>query len=209
MNIKTRGLDDRRQTIIETARMLFQTKDYADISMQEVVEKVGIAKGTIYYYFQSKEALLQAVVENIIDEDSARKQKVIEKTHGNALERMRALIQLEPIATKYPGILENMHKPGNAGMHTQLLAVTILKEAPLYAAVIRQGCDEGIFHTDNPLECAEFLISAVQFLTDLGIYPWQTPDLVRRAQAFPSLIEAVLKAPPGSFQFMTMSKTTT
>lgn len=203
MTQKTRGLDDRRQKIIETARQLFQTKDYADISMQEVVEKVGIAKGTIYYYFNSKEDLLRTVVENIIDEDIERKQSVLETTHGNALDKMRALFALDSMATKYPGILESLHKPGNAGMHTQLLAVTIHKEAPIYAALIQQGCKEGIFQTNTPLECAEFLIAGIQFLTDRGIYPWAEADLVRRAQAFPALIEAMLKASPGSFQFMT------
>jgi hypothetical protein len=42
----------------------------------------------------------------------------------------------------------------------------------------------------------------MQFLTDLGIYPWTEEILLRRALAFPRLIEAQLKAPPGSFQFL-------
>ena len=88
-------------------------------------------------------------------------------------------------------------------MHIRLLAATLVKQAPLYGKLIQQGCDEGIFQTDSPLTCAEFILSAVQFLTDLGIYPWTQEDLIRRAQAFPKLIEQQLKAPTGSFQFMT------
>lgn len=51
-----------------------------------------------------------------------------------------------------------------------------------------------------PLECAEFVISSVQFLTDLGVYPWTQEDLKRRALAFPALIEQMLQAPEGSFK---------
>jgi hypothetical protein len=63
-------------------------------------------------------------------------------------------------------------------------------------------CDEGVFKTRAPLECAEFMLSAIQFLTDMGIYPWTEEDLKRRIQAFPTLIEQLLQAPSGSFQFL-------
>jgi AcrR family transcriptional regulator len=198
----TRGLDERRQEIIATARRLFQTEDYDSITMQRVVDELGIAKGTIFYYFDSKEDLLKAVVENIIEEDSARKQALIAQTEGTALDKIRALMQLDSMAAQNPTILEQLHKPGNADMHTQLLAVTVIKEAHLYGELIRQGCKEGIFKTDNPLECAEFIIAGIQFLTDNGIYPWAEADIMRRAQAFSSLIEAMLHAKPGSFQFI-------
>lgn len=77
-----------------------------------------------------------------------------------------------------------------------------MKQAPLYAEIIQQGCDEEIFKTEVPLECAEFILSAIQFLTDMGIYPWTEKDLKRRIQAFSALIEQILQAPPGSFQFL-------
>ena len=87
-------------------------------------------------------------------------------------------------------------------MHSRLFAATLMKQAPLYAEIIQQGCDEGVFKTGAPLECAEFILSAIQFLTDMGIYPWTEEDLRRRTQAFPTLIEQMLQAPPGSFQFL-------
>lgn len=198
----SRGLEERRNEIVALARHLFLTKDYEQITMQHMVDALGIAKGTIYYYFTCKEDLLRAVVENIIEEDIARKQALIEKTPGNALDKIRALIELDSMAVKHPAILEHLHKPSNVGLHTQLLATTLIKEVPLYGELIRQGCDEGIFQTNTPLECAEFIIAGIQFLTDKGIYPWDESDLSRRANAFPAILEAVLQAPSGSFQFM-------
>ena len=202
----TKGPGERKQEIVTTARRLFQTENYDKITMQRIVDELGVAKGTVFYYFESKEELLKAVVEDIIDEDATRKRLVIEKTSGNALDKMQAVMQLESMALKYPHILERLHEPSNAVMHSQLLAVMITNEASLYEMLIHQGCQEGIFQTDNPLECAEFIISAMQFLTDQGIYPWSEADLLRRVHAFPSLLEAILKAAPGAFKFMVQGR---
>ncbi|HEX7557426.1 MAG TPA: hypothetical protein VF338_12430, partial [Leptolinea sp.] len=121
---------------------------------------------------------------------------------GNALERIKLLMAAGKVADENETIMQEIHRPGNSGMHARLLAVAINKQAPLYAQLFQQGCDEGLFQTANPLETAEFILSAMQFLTDQGIYSWSIEDLMRRAQALPAIIETQLKAKPGSFQFL-------
>ncbi|HVM71624.1 MAG TPA: TetR/AcrR family transcriptional regulator [Anaerolineales bacterium] len=192
----------RRQEIVAAARNLFQAKEYESTTMQDVMDQLGIAKGTIYHYFKSKEELLEAVVESIGEEDLARKQALLDATPGSALVKIRALLRAGSLAEEHAEILESLHSPGNLGMHIRQLAVALMQQAPLYADLIQQGCNEGLFQTEHPRECAEFILSAVQFLTDMGIHPWSQEDLLRRALAFPALIEALLQAPQGSFHFM-------
>ncbi len=192
---------ERRSEIVEAARVLFQKKGGERITLQGVMDCLGIAKGTIYHYFKSKEELLEAVAEEIVNRHLEKMVAFLEKMEGNALEKMRVLIESgRKLAS--PQILEELHKRGNEAMHTRLLAVTLMKQAPLYAKLIEKGCEEGIFQTSAPLECAEFVLSAVQFLTDLGIYPWSQEDLERRRKAIPGLIEKQLQAPAGAFHFM-------
>jgi AcrR family transcriptional regulator len=195
--------EERKSDIVEAAKRLFQTKNYEKTTMQDVMDALGIAKGTIYHYFKSKEALLEAVVEHIVDNNIQEMQVLVKSAKGNALEKLRMLVEKGRIIGENAEIIEELHRPGNASMHIRLLAATLQKQAPLYAQLIEQGCKEGIFHTDAPLECAEFVLSGVQFLTDMGIYPWKQEDLIRRMQAFPKLIEKQLQAPPGSFEFLT------
>jgi AcrR family transcriptional regulator len=192
---------ERRAEIIKTARDLFLTKDYDKTTMQDFMNYLGIAKGTIYHYFRSKEELLEAVVEDIVNEHLEKMEILIQEKPGNALQKMQALIEAGSKVAA-PSVLEKLHERGNEAMHTRLLVATLMKQAPIYAKLIQQGCEEGIFQTNFPLECAEFILSAVQFLTDLGICPWSQEDLTRRNQAFPKLIEQLLQAPPNSFQFM-------
>ena len=127
---------------------------------------------------------------------------LVEKTQGNALEKIEGLIKIGNMASQNGEILSHVHLPGNEALHTHLLAVIILKQAPFYGKLIRQGCKEGVFQTEAPLECAEFILSGIQFLSDRGIYAWEQKDLSRRANAFPRLIEQQLKAPARSFEFM-------
>lgn len=192
---------ERRAEIIGTARDLFLTKDYDKTTMQDFMNHLGIAKGTIYHYFKSKEELLEAVVEDIVNQHIEEMNILIQKTSGNALQKIQALIEAgNKIAA--PSVLEKLHERGNEAMHTRLLVATLMKQAPIYAKLIQQGCEERLFQTNFPLECAEFILSAIQFLTDLGISPWTEEDLIRRTRAFPKLIEQLLQAPPNSFQFM-------
>ncbi|MBI4652434.1 TetR/AcrR family transcriptional regulator [Candidatus Desantisbacteria bacterium] len=194
--------DKRRQEIIAAAREIFQKKDYKSTTMQDIMDTLGIAKGTIYHYFKSKEDLLEAIISNTVDQYIAKLKKVLDETEGSGLDKMRALIISGNVEQQHKEILEHLHHPSNIGLHTRQLAVTLLRLAPLHATAIQQGCEEGIFKTEHPLESAEFLLAGIQFLTDTGFYPWRNEDLMRRAMAIPSLIEAQLNAPKGSFNFL-------
>ena len=193
---------ERRQEIISASRELFLQRDYESITMQDIMQKLQIAKGTTYHYFRSKAELLEAVVQDIVEEYIVQVEKTLVASEGNALERMKVLVTAGRVAKNQHETLEQLHRPGNAGLHVRLLAVTLSRLAPLYAHLIEQGCNEGLFHTDYPLECAEFLLAGIQFLTDVGCYPWSPDDLNRRAQAIPALLEVQLKAPKGSFAFL-------
>ena len=98
--------------------------------------------------------------------------------------------------------IQSLHKPGNVKLHTRLLAVLVLRLAPVVADLVAQGCEEGVFRTEHPLEVAELLLAGIQFLTDEGFYPWNDADLMRRAEAIPSMVERLLGAEPGSVTFL-------
>jgi len=197
--------EERKEEIITAARELFLEKDYDTMTMKDVMQKLNIAKGTIYHYFSSKEALLEAVVEDLVDEELTRKIQLVENCRSqnlNALEKFRLLTTTDTIADENEKILENLHLPGNTLMHTRQLGRYLQKLAPVFASVIQEGCEQGIFRTDHPLESAEFLLAGFQFLTDVGFYPWTETQISRRIKAFPALIEAQLNAPEGSFSYL-------
>ena len=52
-----------RERLLNTATVLFAEKGYAGASVREIVEKAGVSKPVLYYYFKSKEGLFYAILE--------------------------------------------------------------------------------------------------------------------------------------------------
>ena len=205
MKGKLTKAEKRRREIIGAARELFQTKDYDKATMRDLMETLNIAKGTIYHHFSSKQELLEAVVEDIVDEELARKVALMASNsvrNLDAMEKLKILIQENSLAYENDRILSNLHHAENIELHTRQLGRYISRLAPLYASVFEQGCREGVFNTDYPLECAEFILAGAQFLTDMGFYPWNQAQLARRMKAMPFLVAAQLGALAGSFNFL-------
>lgn len=194
--------DERRADIVATARRMFESRGYDDITMNDVVAELGVAKGTVYHYYRSKEDLLEAVVLDIVGQVTAQMRQTLTTAAADPVEQLATLIAAGQVATAHEQILNHLHRGTNAGMHVRLLAVAIEQQAPLYAEVLHTGTAAGVFRVDNPLETAEFLLSAAQFLTDTGIAAWSAESLTRRAAALPGLVERLLGAPKGTFAFL-------
>lgn len=192
----------RKKEIVKAARYLIQTKSFDQTTVQDIAHHLSIANGTIYYHFPSKENLLEAVIVDIVDEGVERMQRMISESDGDALEKIRLLISSGTLTENTDEILEQLHRPGNYGMYVRVIVATLQKQAPIFAKLVQQGCEEGLFQTEAPLETTEFILAATQVLLDQGIYPWKQEELTRRVLAFRSLVDTLLKAKPGTFQFL-------
>lgn len=194
--------EERRSDIVEAACSLFLQKGYEAATMRDVMKALGIAKGTIYHYYRSKEELLEAVLQQLIENERQRVQKVFTELQGDALSRFRQLIIAISMENHDQAFIDGLHTPANAGMHVRLHAATVTMLAPFFAELCRLGTQEGVMQTEHPLETAEFILAATTFLTDIGISPWSPERLEKRIMAMPDLIERQLGAPPGSFAFL-------
>ncbi|MBN9386686.1 MAG: TetR family transcriptional regulator [Chloroflexi bacterium] len=61
--IKDTQKQERQQNIIETASQLFAQGSYQMVTLEAVAEKVGVARGTLYLYFKTREELFMALLE--------------------------------------------------------------------------------------------------------------------------------------------------
>ena len=101
--------DERRKDILQAARELFKTKEYEKATMKDLMDKLNIAKGTIYHYFSSKEDLLESVVEDLIDEELNRKKELLRSRRCrdlNALEKFRLLVTSDTMAEEMKTLIQ-------------------------------------------------------------------------------------------------------
>jgi AcrR family transcriptional regulator len=66
----------RRQELIDAAAKIFQDKGYEAASIQDVADALGILKGSVYYYIDSKEDLLFAAIQEVHESALANMEKI-------------------------------------------------------------------------------------------------------------------------------------
>ena len=82
----------RRQEVMNVAARIFSEKGYEATSIQEIAEEVGILKGSLYYYIDTKEDLLFGVIKEAYD-SALGVIKELEQREGSALELIEALVR--------------------------------------------------------------------------------------------------------------------
>jgi len=83
---------ERWKEILEAAAKCFFEKGYDATSLQDIAERVGILKGSIYYYIKTKPDLRDALLLEVHKEGLARIQ-ALAATPGNALDKLEAMIR--------------------------------------------------------------------------------------------------------------------
>ena len=58
----------RRNEILDAAQRVVYTKGYDQMSIQDILAEVKISKGAFYHYFDSKQALLEALIERLVSQ---------------------------------------------------------------------------------------------------------------------------------------------
>ena len=88
----TKAPEERRQEIVETAERLFREVGYGKCSVEMIIREIGVAKGTFYYYFKSKEEILGAIVERTIAGLEEMAQAIADDPDRDALAKLALLL---------------------------------------------------------------------------------------------------------------------
>lgn len=196
--------EERRNEILDAAELLFTTKGYGKTTIVDILNKVGIAKGTFYYYFKSKEEVMEAIIERVVDNDVAIAREIASDNTLTPVEKIFKILkgQQPQDDDNKEQLIEQFHSPSNAEMHQKSISQSVRSLAPILSDVVRQGISEGIFHTEYPTEVMEFLILSGQNLFDPSMFQWSMDEIMVKVDAFISIMETLLGAEKGSFSCM-------
>lgn len=195
--------EERRLEIVETAKRLFREVGYTRCSVDMIIRDMGVAKGTFYYYFRSKQDILEAIVDHTLEELVELAEDVASDPSRSALAKMEALLSDSHIGEDDSlEVAEMLHLPENRELHELTNIQTVLQLSPILARIVEQGNHEGVFRATRPLETIQFLFTGAQFLTDGGHFPFTEDEIRVRRLVSQDIIEKALGAKPGSFGFM-------
>lgn len=149
----------RRNEILDAAEELFVTKGFDATSINDILERVGVARGTLYYHFKSKEEILNAMIERMTETLLKKAGQIAGQKDKPVLQRLtRTMLALNLDSELGHAIMEQVHKPQNALMHQKMQEGLLRGVVPLFAGLIEEGIAQGICQTDYPAEAAEMLL---------------------------------------------------
>jgi AcrR family transcriptional regulator len=193
-----KSAEERKNEILDVAEQLFVEKGFDNISTNDIINEIGIARGTLYYHFKSKEDILDMIVERIRREKIAQAAAIIADRKIPLLERLtESVMALNIEGGVGVEVLEQIHKPQNALLHQKIQERIVNGVAPVIAKWIEEGNTAGIFDTKYPLEAVEMILTysstAFDELADLS-----PAEIEKKSKAFIYHVERILGAKEGS-----------
>ena len=194
----------RRQEILMTARELFIKKGYDKTSVNDILKVVDIAKGTFYYYFSSKEEVLEAIIIDIVEEGATKARRILNEQSIPLLNRiMMAMMAQKPDFEGSEEIKEELHKVENVKLHRIYLREMIKKMTHILEPLMLEGIDQGIFSIEYPTECIEsILLLGNMMFDDSDVFEWSNDEFPKKIQAFLSNMERLLGTKKGELEIL-------
>ena len=153
--------EERRNEIIETAGKLFEEKGYEQTQVQDIVNEIGVAKGLFYYYFKSKDEVMEELADRYADAIIDAVNKLIDKDI-TAFDKINRIFQIFiDSAEKKFGIFMGILNVKNGITHERIFFNVGKKMVPLVTELILSGNDNGECNCSDPKFITEFLVSGL------------------------------------------------
>jgi len=159
---------ERPGEIIDAALELFVAKGFMATRLDEVAKLAGVSKGTVYLYFDNKEALFKAVVETLVVPEIERTEQQIQAFDGSASELISQLVKQwwesvgESQLCGLPKLIiaEAGNFPELASFYVEHVIGRVRRGI---AQLISRGIAEGEFKTCDPAYAARLLLAPMVF----------------------------------------------
>jgi AcrR family transcriptional regulator len=156
----------RRDSFIDAAQRLIGTKGYDQLSIEEILSDLGASKGAFYHYFESKEALLAAVIDRMVDAATMALEPVAMDPGLRAIEKLAALFtSLAQWKGERSDLMIELARvwfsDANAIVRDHLRRGVQARLTPLLARIVGQGKAEGVFTINSPEHTAGVLVALI------------------------------------------------
>lgn len=192
--------EERKNEILDVAERLFGAKGFDNTSTGDILNEIGIARGTLYYHFKSKEDILDAMIDRMTGRLVEKAADIAKKKEIPVLRRltmmMLALNVNEPLGQE---IMEQVHKPQNALMHQKMQSRLLAAVNPLISGLIEEGIIQGICRTEYPAEVAEMTLLYSNIIFD-DLAEHNKEERERKIEAFIYNLERLLGMERGSME---------
>ncbi|AUJ24319.1 TetR/AcrR family transcriptional regulator [Virgibacillus dokdonensis] len=203
----TKGTIERRNEILDMAEKLFREKGYNKTSTTDITKGLGVAQGTLYYHFSSKEILAKELVNRQLQLVHKHFSNVLLRTDLTAYEKLAWIFIYElDDPHNHVEIFSYLHNDHNSLLRQMLYVQTICQFSPIVTEMILQGNQEGIFKVEIPALIAEFFLSTIHHWVDSSLFSWTKKEKIARITALQSTFEHLFGLEENQLNLNTLRK---
>ncbi|MGN0496864.1 MAG: TetR/AcrR family transcriptional regulator [Lachnospiraceae bacterium] len=197
---------NKSKIILDALQQLLEEKDIQHISVSEIASKAGIGKGSIYYYYPSKDAIFDALIRRNYELPLQTAKNLAEKTTVSSYTRMAMLFQACRSSSTI--FLNNNRLPDAnvqnlALLHQKHLNYLISELKPALTEIISQGIACHEIHFDYPEALAEIALIVLAVKLDNSIVPSTSEDIEQTLTGLIALLEKGTELPAGTLEYLT------
>lgn len=194
---------DKREIILDAAERLMMKTSQNDISVSLIAKEAGIGKGSIYYYFKSKEEIMYAVIERGYRKALHEYFQCIDSSLP-AVEKIKMLFFCtikKEFNDNQKNLFRMLHVNEDVVLHNYIKHIAIAEMAPILEKLLVQGIEEGTIRTDTPKESAEMIVAVLSFILDGTVFDSDAATY-NKLKVFASVLNTCISAEDGSFDFL-------
>lgn len=207
----------RRTQIIEQAQLLFYTKGFENTSVNDIINAVGVSKGAFYHHFDSKQAVMLAVVDLLVSQTNDIIEPILEGQELNALQKFAKVLgavngwKLEQ-RDEMLAVAKVMLGDENHLFQQKMADGSLRQAAPFLAKIIEQGVEERIFDLGeiDQSHAAEIALVVMRHVSETFIRTLLATErpadaktaIFQKYVAAQTTLERMLGAPAGSLPFI-------
>lgn len=190
----------KENEILDVAEKLFGTKGYEKATVNNILDEVGIAKGTFYYYFESKEEVLDSVIHRVTETITARAQAIAANAEFTPIEKFIKIILALRVENEVDDAFkEILHEPENALTHQKSLVQMVTQITPILEQIVLEGINQGVFISEYPRQYIQIFLTAIATLLDDGIFRMEAAEQQLIIVSLASLLDKMLGVESGTF----------
>lgn len=198
--------------ILDALQRLLESKTIQNISVSDIAREAGMGKGSIYYYFPSKDAIFDALVEKNYEKPLETAKTLASQTSVSPFTRTAMILQAcrnSSAAFSNQGLSASTGKSAQdmAFLHQKYMNHLIAELKPVLTEIIRQGIASGDVHFEYPAALAEIVLIVLAVkLNDsfLSVTAEESEDTIRGLVA---LLEKGTGIPQGALNYLTLPLT--
>ena len=197
----------KSQKILDALQQLLEEKSIRHISVSEIAEKAGIGKGSIYYYYPSKDAIVDALIRRSYEQPLQTAKSLSSRTDISSFTRMAMLFQ----ACRNSSVVFIRQKNRSetsaqdlALLHQKYLNYLVSELKPVLTEIISQGIACGEIHFDYPAALSEIALIVLAVKLDNSLVPSTPEEIEDTLKGLISLLEKGTGVPAGTLDYLSL-----